>query len=176
MITWRTQIPLWWMIHLQLSSILLLRTHSEHPTSPQGGILSSTGLVLVVHLLMLGAAQPYMLLLEMGLPFSSIFRVSRNSAFNYRAPVLTRSTGTDIQLFGSAFQASYRVLVDGKLQPASQNSSNYILATVRGLQNTNHTLILRAEIPTSGVNQTQSFVVFDQAIITSPVPAATSNK
>ncbi|KAL0581903.1 hypothetical protein V5O48_000133 [Marasmius crinis-equi] len=81
--------------------------------------------------------------------------------------------GTSIRLLGSAVQAQYQVFVDGVEQTTGPDSAN--LANIRGLPNTNHTLTLTANIPISGANQTQSFIVFDQAIVTSPAGSNSSN-
>ncbi|KAK1230252.1 hypothetical protein PQX77_006681 [Marasmius sp. AFHP31] len=102
---------------------------------------------------------------------TTVHVTSRNDA-----SFLINFQGTQIQLLGSATAgADCRISVDNIPQNTSPTSSNSTLATISGLQNTNHTLILKTVVAPSGANQTQSFIVFDRAIITSPVPLNSSN-
>ncbi|KAG7098489.1 hypothetical protein E1B28_000433 [Marasmius oreades] len=100
---------------------------------------------------------------------TTVHVTSRNDA-----SFLINFQGTGIQLMGSATQAQYQVSVDNNvLQTYSPDPINHILANISGLSNTNHTFILTTKtISNAPRNQTQSFIVFDKAIITSPVPSS----
>jgi hypothetical protein len=74
--------------------------------------------------------------------------------------------GTGIQLFGNASQASYDLTLDGTSSPANSSSlADGILADFQGLNDTSHTVTLT--VHTSSSPSPDTFVAFDQALITS---------
>ncbi|KAF9073618.1 hypothetical protein BDP27DRAFT_1260199 [Rhodocollybia butyracea] len=76
--------------------------------------------------------------------------------------------GTGIQLVGYATDASYTILVDGSLR--DPNATDMLLASVQNLDNAFHEISLTTNISDPTTNQTQSFIVFNEAVIeTSPM-------
>ncbi|KAE9408785.1 hypothetical protein BT96DRAFT_807817 [Gymnopus androsaceus JB14] len=80
--------------------------------------------------------------------------------------------GTGIQLVGSVTDASYSILVDGTLRDA--NATPTLLASIQNLDDASHVISLTTIISNTTSNQTESFVVFDQAIISAPPVSANS--
>ncbi|KAF5383429.1 hypothetical protein D9757_006102 [Collybiopsis confluens] len=83
------------------------------------------------------------------------------------------SPGTGIQLIGYTTDASYRILVDGI--PQAPTSSPTVLASILNLDNTAHEISLTTIISNSSPNQTQSFIVFDKAVIFAPPTSLNSS-
>ena len=81
-------------------------------------------------------------------------------------------TGTAIQLFGNATQASYSITLDG--YPTQPNSSlaDSVLAHLTDLPSTNHNLSLSVQIPSPTSNN--SFLAFQNAAISAT--SATGSK
>ncbi|KAF9241837.1 hypothetical protein BU15DRAFT_73177 [Melanogaster broomeanus] len=82
--------------------------------------------------------------------------------------------GTGIDLIGSATDASYQITLDGiPTTSYSPDPANTILASFNDLVNTNHTLLLTTII--TNTSSPNSFVIFDNALITYVPPPGTIN-
>jgi hypothetical protein len=74
-------------------------------------------------------------------------------------------SGTGIQLFGNASQASYSLTLDGTpVQANSSSPADSILADFHDLIDANHTVTLT--VHTNSSPSPDAFISFDQALIT----------
>lgn len=81
--------------------------------------------------------------------------------------------GTGIDLTGSASNVSYLIALDGHTLPvASYNATDTLLASLNGLEYTNHTLLLTTVVPDS--NSPDTFLTFVDATVTYGPPASAS--
>ncbi|KAI6040207.1 hypothetical protein EDC04DRAFT_1522477 [Pisolithus marmoratus] len=82
--------------------------------------------------------------------------------------------GTGIDLVGTTSNASYLIALDGQTLPTgSHNATATLLASLDGLEYTNHTLLLTTFITNS--NTPNAFLTFADATITYAPPASAAN-
>jgi len=80
--------------------------------------------------------------------------------------------GTAIELWGNATSANYSVILDGLPVSVGPPVGN-VLASLQDLQDTPHTVVLRAQIPNTQNPPNSSMLVFDKAVVTvAPIPAS----
>lgn len=89
---------------------------------------------------------------------------------------MTVDLGSGIAVYGNATDASYSISIDNSAIDSTTNTlatSSNLLASINNLTKSDHTLTFTAH--TSNTDSTQSFVVFDKALITSQPPNSTAS-